>query len=167
MKTKISIVTPTYNQAEYIEATILSVLNQRYPNLEYIIIDGGSTDGTVDIIKKYADQLTYWCSEPDGGQYAAINKGFAHATGDVMAWLNSDDLYMPYTLHAVGSIMDSLEEVKWLSTSTPVGIDAQGSVETRLVFQGVSDAGGNILAKIIVGTRRTESKHGFSIGRRL
>jgi glycosyltransferase involved in cell wall biosynthesis len=92
---KISIVTPSYNQGQYIEETILSVLNQNYPNLEYIIIDGGSTDDTVEIIKKYEDQIYYWASEKDDGQSDAINKGLSMATGEILAWINSDDYYLP------------------------------------------------------------------------
>ena len=111
---KISIVTPNYNKAHFLERTILSVLSQNYPNLEYVIIDGGSTDGSVDIIKKYADQLTYWVSEPDKGMYYAIKKGFEHTTGEIMAWLNSDDMYHPLSLFSVAQIFVEHSEVLWL-----------------------------------------------------
>jgi glycosyltransferase involved in cell wall biosynthesis len=89
---KISIVTPSYNQDAYLEETILSIINQNYPNLEYVIIDGGSTDGSVEIIKKYESVLRYWVSEKDSGQVDAINKGLLHCTGDIFNWINSDDV---------------------------------------------------------------------------
>ncbi|MCC7400744.1 MAG: glycosyltransferase [Chitinophagaceae bacterium] len=112
---KISIVTPSYNQAEYLEQTIKSVIDQGYPNLEYIVIDGGSTDGSVEIIKKYSDKITYWVSEKDKGQYDAINKGFTMATGEIMGWINSSDLYYPWTLRFVAEIFESLNEIQWVS----------------------------------------------------
>jgi len=100
---KISVITPSYNQGVFIEQTILSVIGQQYPNLEYIIIDGGSTDNTLDVIKKYEGYINYWISEPDKGQSHAINKGFALATGDILCWLNSDDYYLPGTLIDISS----------------------------------------------------------------
>jgi glycosyltransferase involved in cell wall biosynthesis len=102
MSPRISIITPCFNAAEHIEQTILSIINQNYDNLEYIIIDGGSTDGTVDIIKKYEDRLDYWISEPDKGQSDAINKGIAVATGVVFNWVNGDDYLEINTLKLVG-----------------------------------------------------------------
>jgi len=103
---KISIVTPSFNQGKYIEQTILSVLDQNYPNLEYIIMDGGSTDDTVEIIKKYEDRISYWISEKDNGQTDAINKGFARCTGNVFNWINSDDYYEPGALLTIGKFFN-------------------------------------------------------------
>jgi glycosyltransferase involved in cell wall biosynthesis len=100
---KISIVTASYNQGQFIEETILSVLNQNYPNLEYILIDGGSTDNSVEIIRKYQQHFTYWVSEKDKGQANAINKGLQLCTGDIFNWLNSDDYLEPGSLHKIAA----------------------------------------------------------------
>lgn len=102
---KISVITPSFNQGRFIEQTIRSVLLQRYPNLEYIIIDGGSTDQSVSVIRKYEGWLAFWVSEPDRGQSHAINKGFARATGDIICWLNSDDYFQPETLQVVAKTL--------------------------------------------------------------
>ena len=96
---KISIVMPSYNQAEFIEKSILSVLNQDYKNFELIIIDGGSNDGTIEIIKKYQDYISFWVSEKDKGQSDALNKGFKLSSGEIYGWLNSDDIYLPNAFH--------------------------------------------------------------------
>lgn len=103
----VSIVTPSYNQVQFLEETICSVLEQDYPQIEYLIVDGNSTDGSVDIIKKYSSCLTWWVSEPDRGQTDAINKGFSHTRGEILAWLNSDDTYFP---HAVSEAVDFLKK---------------------------------------------------------
>ncbi|PCJ63257.1 MAG: hypothetical protein COA79_00180 [Planctomycetota bacterium] len=107
---KISIITPSFNQAEFLEQTIQSVLDQNYPNLEYIIIDGGSTDNSVEIIKKYENSLTFWCSEKDSGQSNAINKGFSRATGEIVAWMNSDDFYHPNVFQHIAELWVNAEE---------------------------------------------------------
>jgi len=121
---KISIVTPSFNQAAYLEHTILSILEQNYPNLEYIIIDGGSTDGSVEIIKKYADRLAYWVSEKDNGLYHAIQKGFDQSTGEIMGWLNSDDMLHRNSLYSIAEILTQ-DGVEWL-TSTGTLYDEKG-----------------------------------------
>lgn len=122
----VSIVTPSYNQAAYLEATILSVLDQEYPNLEYIIVDGGSTDGSVEIIKKYGDKLAYWVSEPDCGQSHAINKGFTRATGEIVAWINSDDVYCPGSFTTVADFFIDHPHVQVLYGNSEY-VDATGS----------------------------------------
>lgn len=104
---KFTVVTPSFNQGSYIEKTIDSVLSQNYPNLEFIIIDGGSKDNTVEVIKKYERHLSYWVSEPDSGQSDAINKGMARATGEYLTWLNSDDWYLPDALNSMSQILSA------------------------------------------------------------
>jgi glycosyltransferase involved in cell wall biosynthesis len=128
---KISIVTINFNQGDYLEQTILSVLDQQYPNLEYMIIDGGSTDQSVDIIKKYASQLTYWVSEKDEGMYHALQKGFARATGDIMAWINSDDFYLPGSFAEVVGVFNQHPQVKWVR-SLPLECTQGGEIFNRI-----------------------------------
>jgi len=111
---KITVVTPSYNQGAFLEDTIVSVLAQQYPNLEYIIIDGGSTDNSVQIIKKYEQQLAYWVSEPDKGLYDGIQKGFERSTGEIMCWINSDDMHHRKSLFTIAGLFQSLTDVNWI-----------------------------------------------------
>lgn len=115
----IAIVTPCYNQARFLERTILSVVEQGYPNLQYVVMDGGSTDGSVDIIRKHAHLLHDWVSEADAGQYDAIERGFARTDAEVMAWINSDDFYLPWTLRAVGTSFAQIPEMRWQTSFYP------------------------------------------------
>jgi glycosyltransferase involved in cell wall biosynthesis len=110
---RITVVTPSFNQGRFIEETMRSVLLQGYPNLEYVVIDGGSTDESVEVIKRYSPWLSYWVSEKDRGQSHAINKGMSHATSDIVAWLNSDDLYLPSALFRVATAWDK-KQTHWL-----------------------------------------------------
>jgi len=123
---KISIVTPSYNQARFLEMTMLSVLNQAYPSLEYVVIDGGSTDNSVEIIRQYKNHLAYWISEPDLGQYDALNKGFARTNGEIMGWINSDDKYTTWAFQVVSEIFSTLPEVQWITTQYPLTWDEYG-----------------------------------------
>lgn len=122
---RISVVVPSLNQATYLAATLDSLLDQDYPNLEILAIDGSSTDGSAEILRAYAPRLAYSISEPDKGQSEALNKGFVRATGDILTWLNSDDLLLPGALRAAGEIFAAFPQVQWL-TGQPANLGADG-----------------------------------------
>lgn len=124
---KISYVTPVYNQVEFIEQTILSVIDQDYPNFEYIIADGGSTDGTLEIIKKYENHLFKVISEPDTGMYDALGKGFKISSGEIMGWINSDDILLPGAFSNMARLFNDLPEVNWIQGLNGF-IDLKGEV---------------------------------------
>ncbi len=132
---KICIVTPSYNQADYLEQTIQSVLDQDYDALEYVVIDGGSSDESVDIIRKYDQRISYWVSEPDLGHADGLNKGFSRTSAEIMGWINSSDVYYPWTLKTVVQIFDALPEIKWISgiptTISDFAIPRKVSVDFR------------------------------------
>lgn len=121
-----SLVTPNYNTAEYIERTLESVLNQNYPNLQYVVIDGASTDGSQSIIQNYVDKLHHYISEPDNGHSDALNKGFNMVSGDIMGWINSDDILLPGSLNAIAEIFNKYPDVDWI-TGQPTVIDNDGA----------------------------------------
>jgi glycosyltransferase involved in cell wall biosynthesis len=123
----VSIITPSFNQANYLEATIQSVLGQDYPRIEYIIVDGGSTDGSVDVIKKHEGRLAWWVSEQDKGQTDAINKGFNRANGEILAWLNSDDTYNPGAISAAVKFLTENPDVAMIYADCDF-INEQGAV---------------------------------------
>ena len=135
---KISIVTPSFNQAQYLEETIRSVLLQGYPNLEYIIIDGGSTDGSVEIIKKYEPWLTYWVSEADRGQTYAIQKGMQMVSGEILNWLNSDDYLLPGALIKIGQVYKEKSIKKAIFCGGSKTVDKNGNVISESFTQEVA-----------------------------
>jgi hypothetical protein len=124
----ISVVTPSFNQGRFLEQTILSVLDGMVAPDEYILADGGSTDESVEILERLGPRLTRWWSEPDGGQYDAVNRGFAETSAEIMGWLNSDDMYMPWTLSVVREVFERFPDLEWLTTLYPLTIDAEGRV---------------------------------------
>lgn len=130
----IAVVTPSYNQAEFLPQAIESVLGQDYPHLEYAIVDGGSSDGSVEIIRQHESRLAFWRSEPDGGIYEAIDVGFKRTSGEIMGWINSDDKYLPWTFATVAEIFASFPEIEWLTSLRPLTWDRAGrAVETRCI----------------------------------
>lgn len=124
---KITIVTPSFNQGAFIEQTILSIVNQGYPNLEYFVCDGGSTDETVEILRKYDHQITWWCSEKDKGQTDAINKGMHRATGEIVGWINSDDVLLPGALWTVAKFYERYPDTDFANGNT-IQIDKNGTI---------------------------------------
>ena len=132
-----SIVTPSFNQARYLRGTIESVLSQE-ANVEYIVMDGGSTDESREIIESYAYRLAHWQSEKDGGQYDAINRGFAHSSGEIMGWLNSSDLYLPWTLSTVELIFKNFPEIQWITSTMKTCIRGDGTFEDLYHTPGFS-----------------------------
>src|SRR5207245_1630669 len=160
---RISVVVPSYNQATFLERTLLSILNQNYPNTEILVYDGGSSDGSVEIIKKYEPYLAYWVSEPDKGQPSAINKGLERASGAIIGWQNSDDLYLPGFFHTMAKsvrnnadaqvfianvyLIDENDRITWESKYVPFSVShlvyrgwnlsSQGTILKRQVFETV------------------------------
>ena len=132
--TLVSIITPSFNQASYLEQTIRSVLEQNYPHIEYIVIDGGSTDSSVDIIKRHESKLAYWVSVKDKGQADAINKGFARATGDILAWLNSDDYYLPGAVSAATKVFEEHPDVM-MAYANMLAVDEHGKIFNILHYK--------------------------------
>ncbi|HEV8271816.1 MAG TPA: glycosyltransferase family 2 protein [Chitinophagaceae bacterium] len=131
---KISIVIPSYNQGQYLEETILSIVKQQYPNLELFVVDGGSNDNSVEVIKKHEQHITWWASEKDNGQSEAINKGFARSTGDIISWLCSDDLYTTLTLHKVAESFSNLPDTIGLLHGAVLLFNDKKEIETQFTY---------------------------------
>jgi len=130
---KVTIITPSYQQAAFLEQTILSVLEQDYPDIEYMVIDGGSTDGSVEIIRRYADRLAYWVSERDSGQAEAINKGLRRAAGEIVAWVNSDDYYLPGAVRQAVKVLEAQPELGFVYGDV-LAVDGAGRPVNRMTY---------------------------------
>src|SRR6201998_1970179 len=117
---RVSLITPVFNSAHYLEQAIRSVLDQGYPNLEYFIVDGGSTDGSIEIIRKYEDRISGWISEPDRGMYDALNKGFGRSSGEIMGWISATDVLQSRRFLVVGAVFKAFPEVEWITGIPPV-----------------------------------------------
>ncbi|MCS3672416.1 glycosyltransferase involved in cell wall biosynthesis [Salinibacter ruber] len=158
---KISIVTPSYNQGEFIEETIRSILLQGYPNLEYIVVDGGSDDETVDILKKYDPWIDHWVSEPDRGQSHAINKGIRECTGSIFNWINADDLLVPHALRRVGRYMkkeDVLVAQGWHMKSDKANLFQTNNLSCDALIIGHADASGAMFTQQAIWLRTEQVK---------
>ncbi len=134
---RISVVTPSFNQGEFLEATLRSVVTQGYAELEYVVVDGGSTDDSVGIIRRYEADLAHWVSEPDEGHAHALNKGFAQTTGEIMCWINSSDMYYPWTLETVAEVFSQLPQVEWIAGTSSM-FDASGRLRVVVSEPGVN-----------------------------
>jgi GT2 family glycosyltransferase len=134
----ISVVTPSFNRMEYLADAMDSVLEQQYPKLEYVVVDGRSTDGSAELIERRGDKLAWWTSEPDGGAWEAINKGFARTSGDVMGWLGSDDLLMPWSLSVIGEVFATFPEIEWLTSMFPTAADVRGRPVNSYYLEALS-----------------------------
>jgi glycosyltransferase involved in cell wall biosynthesis len=123
---RFSVVTPSFNQAAYLDACLRSILDQEYPELEYFVMDGGSTDGSAEIIRRYAGRLAYWRSRPDAGHMDAVQEGFARSTGEVMGWLNSDDILAPWALRVAADVFRQFPQVEWITSAYPMVMNESG-----------------------------------------
>jgi glycosyltransferase involved in cell wall biosynthesis len=123
---KFSLVTPSFNQGAYLESCLRSVLDQEYPQLEYFVMDGGSSDGSAEIIRRYADRLTFWRSQPDGGHMDALQDGFNRSTGEIMGWLNSDDILAPWALRVAAEVFRQFPQVEWITSMYPMVMNEAG-----------------------------------------
>ncbi len=137
----IAIVTPSFNRGTFLGACLTSVLEQHYPRLQYVVMDGGSSDGSLETIEASAQQLHYWQSQPDAGAYQAVADGFGRTEAEILGWINADDMHLPWTLHVVGGIFRDCPEVDWVTTETPMEVAADGLPYTCWRFPGFSQRG--------------------------